>query len=106
MVNDDSTTVNQAMAEPYTAGDWEKTTEVEEENGEEDIHKLLEPFTRGELADHLLADACLRDPALLARIVDSAATTATHRRLFVHGLNPSRHLHHIGRRFCPLWHAQ
>jgi hypothetical protein len=40
MVNGDSTTVNQAMAEPYTAGDWEKTTEVEEENGEEDIHKL------------------------------------------------------------------
>jgi heterogeneous nuclear ribonucleoprotein A1/A3 len=84
MVDDDSTTANQAMAEPYAAGDREKTSEAEEEDGEEDIQKLLEPFTRDELLD-LLADACLRDPALLARIADSAAT---HRRLFVHGLGP------------------
>jgi heterogeneous nuclear ribonucleoprotein A1/A3 len=87
MVDDDSTTADRAMAEPYAAGDCEKTSEAEEDDGEGDIQKLLEPFTRDELLD-LLADACVRDPALLARIADSAAAAATHRRLFVHGLGP------------------
>ncbi|KAM0835122.1 hypothetical protein ACQ4PT_063140 [Festuca glaucescens] len=85
------------QTEPEMAGD-----EVEEEEGddvsatmsaadecqeEETIEGLLEPFRREELLD-FLAEACLRDPALLSRIAASAASDAAHRRLFVHGLGP------------------
>jgi heterogeneous nuclear ribonucleoprotein A1/A3 len=54
---------------------------------EETIEGLLDPFSRDELLD-LLAEACLREPALLSRIAASAASDAAHRRLFVHGLGP------------------
>jgi heterogeneous nuclear ribonucleoprotein A1/A3 len=54
---------------------------------EETMEGLLEPFRREELLD-FLAEACLRDPALLSRIAASAASDAAHRRLFVHGLGP------------------
>jgi hypothetical protein len=37
MVDDDSTTADRAMAEPYAAGDCEKTSEAEEDDGEGDI---------------------------------------------------------------------
>ncbi|GJM85465.1 hypothetical protein PR202_ga01913 [Eleusine coracana subsp. coracana] len=77
------------MAEPSVAGDCEEASE------EEDIGKLLELFTRDELLD-LLSDACLRDPALLARLADS------HRRLFVHGLGPDATSAALAAAFVPL----
>ncbi|TVU03509.1 hypothetical protein EJB05_50947, partial [Eragrostis curvula] len=96
LVDDDSTTANQAMAEPSVAGECEKASDAEEE----DFRKLLEPFTRDELLD-LLADACLRDPALLPRLADSAASDATHRRLFVHGLGPGATSTALAAAFAP-----
>ncbi|KAF8652907.1 hypothetical protein HU200_062334 [Digitaria exilis] len=68
--------------------------------GEEDIGELLEPFTRDELLD-LLTDACLRDPALLARLAASAASDAAHRRLFVHGLSPGATSAALAAAFAP-----
>ncbi|CAD6250418.1 unnamed protein product [Miscanthus lutarioriparius] len=82
-VDDDSTTMSPPKAEISAAGECEEVSEVDEEG----IGRLLEPFTRDELLD-LLTDACLRDPALLARVDASAACDAAHRRLFVHGIGP------------------
>jgi heterogeneous nuclear ribonucleoprotein A1/A3 len=82
-VDDDSTTMSPPKAEISAAGECEEVSEADEE----DIGRLLELFTRDELRD-LLTDACLRDPALLARVAASAASDAAHRRLFVHGLGP------------------
>lgn len=82
-VDDDSTTMNPPKAEISAAVECEEVSEADEE----DIGRLLEPFTRDELLD-LLTDACLRDPALLARVAASAVSDAAHRRIFVHGLGP------------------
>ncbi|KAF8762827.1 hypothetical protein HU200_009032 [Digitaria exilis] len=95
--DEDAVTANAPMAEPSAAGERE---EVPEAMGEEDIGELLEPFTRDELLD-LLTDACLRDPALLARLAASAASDAAHRRLFVHGLSPGATSAALAAAFAP-----
>jgi heterogeneous nuclear ribonucleoprotein A1/A3 len=75
--------------------------EEESESEDEDIGDLLEPFTRDELLG-LLTDACLREPALLARIAVSAASDdAAHRRLFVHGLGPGATSDALAAAFAP-----
>ncbi|KAL6634695.1 hypothetical protein ACP70R_027366 [Stipagrostis hirtigluma subsp. patula] len=91
----DSPTTNPPTVEPSAAGECGEELEAEEEIG-----KLLEPFTRDELLD-LLTDACLRDPALLARLAASAASDAAHRRLFVHGLGPSATSAALAAAFAP-----
>ncbi|XP_062221085.1 RNA-binding protein P-like [Phragmites australis] len=96
----DSTTTNPPMAEPSAAGGCKEVSEAAAEEEEEDIGKLLEPFTRDELLD-LLTDACLRDPALLARMASSAASDAAHRRLFVHGLGPGATSAALAAAFAP-----
>ncbi|CAL5021044.1 unnamed protein product [Urochloa decumbens] len=70
---EDVVTANPPMAEPSAASEREEASEAEAaEEEEEDIGELLEPFTRDELLD-LIADACLRDPALLAHVALAAA---------------------------------
>ncbi|KAJ1279853.1 hypothetical protein BS78_04G187500 [Paspalum vaginatum] len=95
---EDSTTRSPPMAEPSAAGEREEVSEAERE--EEDIGKLLEPFTREELLN-ILTDACLRDPALLSRVAASAASDAAHRRLFVHGLGPGATSAALAAAFAP-----
>ncbi|PNT68990.1 UBP1-associated protein 2B [Brachypodium distachyon] len=74
--------------------------DCEEGEEEEAIEGLLEPFSRGELLD-LLVEACLRDSALLSRLAASAASDATHRRLFVHGLGPGSNSAALAAAFAP-----
>ncbi|CAL4968390.1 unnamed protein product [Urochloa decumbens] len=95
-------TANPPMAEPSAAGEHEEVSSeaAAAAEEEEDIGELLEPFTRDELLD-LLADACLRDPALLARVAASAAADAAHRRLFVHGLGPDATSAQLAAAFAP-----
>ncbi|CAL4886856.1 unnamed protein product [Urochloa decumbens] len=98
---EDVVTANPPMAEPSAASEREEASEAEAaEEEEEDIGELLEPFTRDELLD-LLADACLRDPALLARVAASATADAAHRRLFVHGLGPGATSAQLAAAFAP-----
>ncbi|RLN08442.1 hypothetical protein C2845_PM11G10420 [Panicum miliaceum] len=96
---EDFVAANPPMAEPSAAGEREEAEEAEKAK-EEDIGKLLEPFTRDELLD-LLTDACLRDPALLSRLAASAASDAAHRRLFVHGLGPGATSAALAAAFAP-----
>ncbi|CAN6238563.1 unnamed protein product [Urochloa humidicola] len=97
---EDFVTANPPMAEPSAAGELEEVSEEAAEAEEECIGELLEPFTRDELLD-LLADACLRDPALLARVAASASSDAAHRRLFVHGLGPGATPAQLAAAFAP-----
>ncbi|CAN6232358.1 unnamed protein product [Urochloa humidicola] len=94
---EDFVAANPPMAEPSATGELEEASVAAAVEEEEDIGELLEPFTRDELLD-LLTDACLRDPALLARLTASAAA---HRRLFVHGLGPGATSAHLAAAFAP-----
>ncbi|KAL6899362.1 hypothetical protein ACP4OV_006020 [Aristida adscensionis] len=97
--DEDPSATDPAPAEPSAAAAG-KGDEEAEAGDAEDVVELLEPFTRDELLG-LLTDACLRDPALLARIAASAASDAAHRRVFVHGLGPGATSAALAAAFAP-----
>ncbi|KAK8462567.1 hypothetical protein SEVIR_1G227100v4 [Setaria viridis] len=97
---EDSVTTNPPMAGPAVSVEREEVSEAAAAEEDKDIGELLEPFTREELLE-LLTDACLRSPALLARVAASAASDAAHRRLFVHGLGPGATSAALASAFAP-----
>ncbi|RCV07173.1 hypothetical protein SETIT_1G223200v2 [Setaria italica] len=97
---EDSVTTNPPMAGPSVSVEREEVSEAAAAEEDEDIGELLEPFTRDELLE-LLTDACLRSPALLARVAASAASDAAPRRLFVHGLGPGATSAALAAAFAP-----
>lgn len=69
-------------AAPKGGGNGE--SEVDEEE-DEPLHKLLQPFSKDQL-EHLLCEAASSHPDLLHRIRRLADADHTHRKIFVHGL--------------------
>ncbi|XAR57525.1 hypothetical protein NMG60_11025699 [Bertholletia excelsa] len=70
----------------------EEEEEESEEEGEESddskretLRKLLEPFGKDQIID-FLKEAALKDPQIFSRIIESAESDPTHRKIFVHGL--------------------
>lgn len=68
-----------------TATEPESESGSESETEEEDIGKVLEPFSKEQLID-LLRSAAAADPGLVAEIHRMADVDPAHRKLFVHGL--------------------
>ncbi|XP_042513857.1 UBP1-associated protein 2A-like [Macadamia integrifolia] len=71
-----------AASAPSTAAN---TTANDDDDGEEPVQKLLEPFTKEQLID-LLREATDNHPDVLDRIRKVADVDPVHRKIFVHGL--------------------